>query len=252
MAANTVKFRLDGRVSLGLFADGIQHFRGLVDALTAELSREAAIEWEVEELEGGSAVTVIRGESEQPAGVERVCRAVVDVGKTIQRGGDLLYGDTVRSQARGVTAILNGRVTAITFETPEDEAIIYSRPPGEAPPPPLLRSYGAVEGRVETLSRRGGLRFSLYDPLDDRAISCYLQEGLQDRMRDAWGHRAIVEGVVSRDPTTGRAINIRRVSNVIVYPDVPAGTYLRARGVVPIGPDGLSPEEAIRRVRDAG
>ncbi len=251
MVANTVKLHLDGNVSLGLFADGIQHFRGLIDALSIELSREAPIEWEIEELAGGSATAVIRGVSQQPASVESVCRAVVDVGKAIQRHQRPLYGETVRLQARGLYSILNGRVTAITLETPEDDVTIYTGQSNKDVPPPMLRAYGAVVGRVETLSRRGGLRFSLYDTLDDRSISCYLQEGLQDRMRDAWGHRAIVEGMVSRDPTSGRAINIRQVNRVDVVPDILTGSYLRARGVVQVGPNGLAAEAAIRRVRDA-
>lgn len=250
MPANTIKLTLDGTVSLGLFAAGVERFHGVVEGLTTDLSRDTDIEWLIDELDTGSAIAVVRGEAEKPEYVEQICREVVTLGRALQQHAALPYSEKVVAEARGLTAILNGRVTAITLETPDEDVTIYGGPQGEAPVA-TLQAYGAIEGRVETLSRRGGLRFTLFDTLHDRAISCYLQEGQQSLMRDAWGNRAIVEGWVSRDPETGRPRNIRRVSNVTILPDAPAGAYRRARGVVPIGPDDVLPEEAIRRVRDA-
>ena len=103
-----------------------------------------------------------------------------------------------------------------------------------------------MEGRIETVTRRKGLRFTLYDSLDDKAVSCYLEDGQEKLMRGAWGRRALVEGWVSRDPATGRPLTIRRVSHVELLPDVESGGYRRARGVVPVGTGGLSEAEAIR------
>ena len=116
----------------------------------------------------------------------------------------------------------------------------------------LMSAYGAVEGRIETLTRRKGLRFTLYDTLNDKAVSCYLEEGHEVLMRGAWGRRAIVEGWVGRDPVTGRPLTIRRVRHIEILSDAESGTYRRARGVVPVGADGLSAEDAVRRVRNSG
>ena len=112
--------------------------------------------------------------------------------------------------------------------------------------------YGGVEGRVQTLTSRGSLRFTLYDLFYDRAVSCYLSEGREDLMRDAWGRYVLVEGMVYRDPVGGRPTSVRRVTgDTILTEPEPGRSYVDARGALRQDASGLSPEEAIRRVRDA-
>ena len=115
-----------------------------------------------------------------------------------------------------------------------------------------MTAYGAIEGVVQALSMRRGLRFTLYDTIFDKAVSCYLKEGRESIMRDAWGRRAIVEGTVARDSDTVRAVTVRQVSGVEIMPDPEPGSYRLARAVSPRRPDdGLLPEDRIRRLRDA-
>jgi hypothetical protein len=104
-----------------------------------------------------------------------------------------------------------------------------------------------VRGRVQTLSSRGRLRFTLYDALYDKAVSCYLAEGQEDIMRDAWGHVALVEGWVTRDPATDRPLSIRGIERVTLLPEGDPHGYRRARGAV-LGRE--LPEAIIRRLRD--
>ena len=112
-------------------------------------------------------------------------------------------------------------------------------------------ALGAVEGRVQTLTERKSLRFTLYDGLHDRAVSCYVREDQQEVMRDWWGKRAIVEGEVSRDIESGRPIAVRKITRVQVLSEVERGSYLSARGVAPMKPGSPLPEEVIRWLRDA-
>lgn len=93
-----------------------------------------------------------------------------------------------------------------------------------------LQAYGAIEGRVQTLTSHGGLRFVLYDALFGKAVYCYLEAGNEELMRGAWDRRAVVEGWVSRDPTTGRPVSVRRVSVVNLLDDLERGSYRKARG----------------------
>lgn len=249
MPDNMMTITFEGNVPLGLFAEGMSHFQSLVDALSAEVVQGAAIEWIVDDLQSGSTVATIRGESAEPESVERVVSAYAIVGRFLQNRQPIPYSDKVARHARALTSILDGRVTAIRFETDSEETLILSRSASQQPN--RLNSYGAVEGRVETLSRRRGLRFALYDNLYNRAVTCELNEGQEGLMRDAWGRRAIVEGWVSRDPVTGRPVAVHRVSNVVILPEVKPGQYRRARAVAPIGPDDPMPEEVVRRMRDA-
>lgn len=251
MARDTVTLALDGDVPLKLFARAVGDFSELVNALSDEVAG-ADVQWVVDDLQIGSTVATVRGESEEVEAVERIVVAYAAVGRALQRAEPIPYSPRVVKHARAITSILNGTIPSIRFETPDEDATIYS-PLGE----PATRSartvtaYGAVEGRIETLTRRKGLRFTLYDTLNDKAVSCYLQEKQDELMRGAWGRRAIVEGWVGRDAATGRPLTIRRVSHVEILSEVESGAYRRARGVVPLGADGLSAAEAIRRVRDA-
>lgn len=97
---------------------------------------------------------------------------------------------------------------------------------------PRSGSYGAVTGRIQTLTSRNSLRFVVYDHLHDRAVSCYLVEGGQDMMREMWDRVATVEGWVSRDPESGRPLTVRRVSNVKALSEAEPDAYKRARGAL--------------------
>jgi len=163
--------------------------------------------------------------------------------------------------------MVGATVRTVRFET-ENEEVVVSAPPKRIPAKlstlPLLKgtlldvsaigdkfasgAWGMVEGVVETLTKRHGLRFTLYDQLNDRPVSCYLQEGQQEEMRGIWGKRAIVQGWVTRDPVDGHPVGIRQISSIQEIDE--AGDYTKARGIAPVGADALLPEEAIRRLRD--
>lgn len=109
------------------------------------------------------------------------------------------------------------------------------------------RDVGSVVGRVQTLQGRGRLRFTIYDLLYDRAVSCYLQQGQEEVMRGAWGRLVEVEGEVSRDPVTDAPISVRKVTRVTPFDDPSPGAWREARGAVTT-PDAA--EDIIRELRD--
>ena len=253
MANDTVTLALDGEVQLEDFANAMVEFRKLVTALTSAVGENTKIEWVLQNLNYSSAIVSARGESANLIAVETIARAYLTVGRSLQAQEGIPYPQRVRRPAESIRNLIDGRITSIRFETGEAEAVIRRNParPKGVELLPLVTNYGAVEGAVQTLSNRRGLRFALYDFLYDKAVSCYLSEDREEIMRDAWGRRAIVEGLVSRDPETGRPISIREVSHVEVLTDVPEGAYLRARGLLPFQSGDEYPETRIRRLRDA-
>ena len=70
-------------------------------------------------------------------------------------------------------------------------------------------------------------------------------------MIDVWGKLATVEGVVSRDPATGRPIAVRHVERVEPHDECSPDAYKAARGAVVPMPGSELPEDTIRRLRDA-
>jgi len=254
MASRTLTLTLEGDVPLDLFVEALKRWHTLIADLSAEIAQDTKIEWVVEYLEAGSATAIVRGEAETTEPVERVTRGYATVFRSLQDGTPIPYSAKVAADSYDLTGVLNGKITALHLATPEESALIVSpsHMAGEASTAPdTLVSYGAIEGRIQTLTERGELRFSLFDSVFDHGIRCYLQENQRDMMRDAWGHRAIVEGRITREFLTGRPKEIRRITNVVILDEVVPGSYRAARGVAPMGPDNLSPEDAVRRVRDA-
>ena len=247
MAKDTITFELGGRVEIRDLENGIIAFRRLVSALTP---RNADVAWVVEDLQPGSAVATLRGEAADPDIIEKIVNDYEDIGHTLSRREELTpYRNQVKNAAHAIVELTSG-VEYVRFETLDDDYLIYSNRqiPIEASP---SVSIGAVTGRVQTLSNRGGLRFNLYDTVHDRAVACYLSSGQESLMREAWGRLAMVSGRVSRDASTGRPIAIRQIINVDILEEGPPGSYRRARGAVPWQPGYKKPEEIIRRLRDA-
>ena len=242
MVKNTLTFELGGRVDLKDFAEGIDAFRRLVVALTP---RNSGVTWIVEDLQAESAVATFRGEADNPSKVERVINDYENIGAALAQHEDLPESNRQVTRAADAIKTLTNTIEYVRFETPDGDYTIYRN--GHAP----TVSIGAVTGRVQTLSNRGGLRFNLYDTFHDKAVACYLAPGQEELMREAWGQRARVSGRVSREASTGRPTTICSIMNVEILEDVPPGSYRLARGAVPRRPGDMLAEDAIRRLRDA-
>jgi len=221
----------DGDIPVKVFAAALQNFAALIGALSEEAGRPD-LEWVVDDLARGSNLATARGVGDL-AIIERVVRAYGEVGVSLQEQEPVHHTPRVRVTAGRLRAIVGGRIESMRMETAEREAIIRPRRPKKgtadviplpAPVPvsapmavhyirPAPAAFGAIQGRVQTLTNRGRLRFTIFDALDDKAVSCYLVEGGDEMMRDAWGKLATVEGWITRDPLSGRPLsNIAGVS----------------------------------------
>lgn len=257
MAGDTVTLALDGEVSLDQFAEAVSRFHKLVEALSKEVGARD-IAWRLDDLRYSSAVATARGVSlngTRPDAIERVVRSFLEVGQSLAAGKPVPFHRPVQKEAQGLTAVLkNGNgLKAVRFETADEDAIVREAlegvPVRVAPVRPQA-SYGAVTGRVQTLTSRSALRFTLYDRLHDRAVSCYLAEGREAVMREMWDRIATVEGRVTRDPETGRPLAVRKITKVTPIEEVGPQDYQRARGALPPEPEAEGPEAVIRRLRD--
>lgn len=259
MISDTVTLVLSGDVPLASFARAIARFHSLIRGLSADAG-SPDLEWVIDALERSSTIATARGIG-APDRVSAVVRAYEVVGEDLATGNTMdRYSRRVKRSALGLRALVGGKIEAVRFETAGRESII--RQVGDLHSQPLVSgaprdrvaavsrsAYGAVEGRVQTLSNRGSLRFTLFDLLHDGAVSCYLKEGYEDIMRNAWGRVAAVAGWISRDAETGRPTTVRQVTAVRIRPESSA-TYRDARGALS-GVTGELPEHVIRRLRDA-
>lgn len=239
MANDTITLVLDGEVSLSDFSKAVDGLSDLISSLTEEVAKSPDIDWIVVGLEAGSATATIQGiprTKVQRADVEKVIGAYERVGKSLQNRKPPPYSQQVIKSVRSITSVLNSKIPSVRFETEETESIVSQAPTSQLKPHAkdfITHNLGAVRGRVQSLSKRGGLRFTLYDIIDDYAISCYLRPGSEELMRDAWDRLAIVQGVVTRNPGTGHAMSVRDISLVKVFEEQDGLDYRKAFGVAP-------------------
>lgn len=256
MAKDTLTLVLNGRVSLADFSQAVTGLFSLIEGLQADVAGGKHIDWLIDALDAGSATAAVRGVAENEAdapAVERVVVAYEDVGNSIHKGRQFSYSPRVKTAANKILGLVNGRITSVRFETADVDVEFSKRPSELAPVVSETVSevaYGSVRGRVQSMTSRGGLRFTLYDLIDDRAISCYLAAGSEDIMREAWGKLVIVEGLVRRDRDTGSATTVRQVKDIQIIPEGKRGDYREAIGAAGGFLGDELPEEVIRRARD--
>ena len=247
MPKDTITFELGGRVEIRELENGITAFRRLISALTP---RNEHVSWVVEDLQPGSAMATLRGEADAPAVVEKIVTDYESIGDTLSQNKrpPSIYGKQAKSAAASIVT-LTEKVKYVRFETSDADYVIYSSSDMVFADAAPTVSIGAVTGWMQTLSNRGSLRFNLYDTIHDKVVACYLSNGQESLMREAWGKRATVSGRVSREASTGRPMAIRQIMSVDILEEVPPGSYRRARGAVPWQSGYKKPEEIIRHLR---
>jgi hypothetical protein len=216
MSQNILTFALDGEITLAEYSEAMKRFRSFVGALSQEVGRNTKIDWRIDELQAGNAIAMIHGNSAHPDIVDSVVHAYARVGTALERGEPIPYSDIVRRRAYHIQKLVKGSINSIRFETPFSDALIARgsrRDDGtelisahQTDKATIKKSHGQIRGTVQTLTNRGGLKFTLYDSIFDSPISCYLSEGQEEIMRGLWGRKVIVSGIIGREPYQQRVV----------------------------------------------
>jgi hypothetical protein len=251
LSKETVTFALEGDITLANFASALSDFNALIVNLSKEAGGGAPIEWVVEELYSGSAIATFHGVYDDVRIVEAVVDAYEQVGDALSSGRDIPFSKAVQKHAYNITNLLNGKITAVRFETAGRDFLISGKTLSGGKALPMKYSLGTVKGTIETLSMRKKLSFTIWDSLFDKPVNCYLKEGYEERMREAWGKHAVVSGKIGRQAETGRPIVIREIKSIRILDEPEPGSYRHARGVLPRTQGGEKPEVLLRRLRDA-
>ena len=254
MPNNTLTFEIGGQIELKDLEEGIRLFTQLINALTPS----DRVAWIVHDLQPGSAVITLEGKAADEADVERVVRDYESIGEHLSNGA-LDYGPALsangKERARRIADrirgfAVSGAVEYLRFQTESNDFTIYPIDDSPSHRVSSATDIGVITGRVQTMSNRGGLKFTLYDDIHDKAVTCFLKSGQEGKMRDVWGLRAKVTGAITRD-AYGKPVKIREVADVKPLEEVQPGDYRQARGAIPWNSGDMLPEEVIRRMRDA-
>ncbi len=245
-----VKFHLGGEVTIDQLSDAFIRFSQVLDALRQ--THGARVRWMLTGLDYGSAAATARAVPLDDEAVERIpvmYDSCIDAARRVRDGG-LDRAFPLHRRMHGLMALAD-ESHPIAIQTDRTQVVVEARIPSltltAEEPDVEARSLGTVRGRVETLSRRRGLTFRLYELTTDSAVVCYMDPDLEGTMRGVWGHIADVTGTVLRDPKTDRPLWIRRVTNVDPVDEGDPDGYLRARGAVHTSEPA---EILVRRMRD--
>ncbi len=257
MAKDTITLALNGDVTINDFSNAIREFSNLVKGISIDVASGKNIEWVVVDLEAGSATATIKGvveDAEDIIEVEKCVDEYIEIGRCLRERKSLNnYSSVTQKAANNLSKIMNGRITSVRFENPEDDVELFKIPEIEEEVGQLTvleHVRGAVKGRVDSMTKHTHLRFTLYDLLDNRAIPCYLVPDSIEIMREAWGKIVLVEGIVHRDPDSGRATTVRNVHNIKIIRELERGAWRKAIGAARGFLGDELPEEVIRRSRD--
>lgn len=248
MTKNKVILTLNGDIPLDLFADSIKRFSDLVSTLSKEVGGTTEIEWQVADLESGSATATIIGLSPEIEVVERVVGAYEVVIQALEKGSPIPYSANIVKAAKALTSILDGKIKSMQLATQDHASLILESSVNA----PIFSSttFGSITGMVETLSSRQTLRFILYDILFDKAVKCYVDESKREMIRDIWDKRVSVTGTIRRDPISGRPYEVRDIEHIQTIGEQRSGSFKRAKGVIPWKEGSKPSEQIIRRIRD--
>jgi hypothetical protein len=87
---------LEGEITLTDFSEATKDFWALIAALTQEIGGKTKIDWRINDLNAGSAMTTILGTSSNIEIVEGVVQAYATVGNALQQRAPIPYSENVR------------------------------------------------------------------------------------------------------------------------------------------------------------
>jgi hypothetical protein len=164
MPDTTLVLALEGDVRLDQFSEAVNRFHKLLLNLTQEVAADTKIEWDLEDLQYGSAIVTVVGRADTEESVQSVASAFEDVGQALQQYQPIPFSPYVAREAESLTKLINGNIKSVRLGTDRKEAIIYgvfdAKKIGTAKP---MVSFGSVKGRVQAISNRRNLRFTLYN-----------------------------------------------------------------------------------------
>jgi hypothetical protein len=200
-----ITLEIDGRdVTPDRFLKGVRSFFELLREVTRKVGgKRTAVNWNVQVRQGSNLVGVVPRPGYDPVMIalitdamgtgisqiedhgiepqyfsEGALRSVRDLGTLIRKPerDDLKVRVWVKKNPLPVTAKAAAHVNELLMSEHED--------------------HGSVEGKLQTVTERGGLQFVVYEPIWDKGIKCFIPEDMVDTAMKYFKVRVEVYGLV--------------------------------------------------------
>jgi hypothetical protein len=252
----------EDRVALQTFTRAAESFVELLNQIAADRRDPVRVNWLVRELKTGSAIAEVEGvvahhqaddaiqERAQSAAAD-VLNQAADALDVLENGGDVkrLLSYRAIEKVRAFTGPLRDGAGKIVIRT-HDRSVPLSTASADRAKELVekkYRSFGSVEGTIETLSvHEKRPYFNIFHALDGYAIKCRSDLATLTSRKVALGSRVRVSGMIVRR-YDGRAESVE-VSSIRVLPDraeLPQPELLQR--ILSEGSNGRHPDGDLRR-----
>lgn len=264
MVERTYAIRVDGTVSLRRWSAMLSAWQDSLSAISTQVGQDRVLSISIDELTYGSAFTEVLAEFDaEPSAVlftqaydslSRGLRTgdISDVPKSLQKPGKKMLDAARIDSGDGFILSSESGDFVVSPASQGTESSVSTVVPDQ------VVAYGVVSGRLQALSSRGSLRAVIFDEIHDKAVRCFLSIDQHERARELWDQHVIVQGLISRDPATGRPLSIKNIKTIDVDDSKASANdehdmfaWRKARGALKHVHPELSSEELIRLVRDA-
>jgi hypothetical protein len=200
---------LRGELPAEKFERAISAFFTLIREVTNQaLAAKQKIRWTVTVRSGSAIVNAIPHYTQDTEGqAMEILRAVPSGVRSLESGSEEMPKLFTRDAAKAVRTL--GRLRGLTvtdltgvrirsdteksFVTTKSVAAVDTLIAGQR------QDYGAIEGKMQTITERGGFRFVVYDSLHDHRIDCFIEEELMEEAVRNFSKRVRVSGLVQYD-----------------------------------------------------
>jgi hypothetical protein len=220
--SNQIEIKFDGRrLTPDAFLTGARDFFALVEGVAKNVTG-IQILWTVE-VDKGSAIVRMRAQNPS-ADSERSLEAVCHGVRALRNRTRMIPSGFTRNEvyaARRLASLINDEgvqfISIKNGDAPEDlpkEVVVAA---DEILSGQSQTAFGSIEGQIVSLSARHGLICIIYDPIQRREVTCYLQT--EEAQRDAvrgYTKRVLAGGLIHY-AQEGHAVSVT-VNSIRIFP----------------------------------
>lgn len=208
------------------FLDAVNSFLAILEGVVQNLKEEdESIKWNVEVRKGSARILVSPDEDLLSNGLyDRTEDAFFSGLENIkERKYPDYFNDTLIREYKKIAKVLyNSGSESIPVNIKSEKRVFEFKSEYAECADYLLKrnsieDYGTIEGRLDTISQKKGLKIYVTDELENRSITCIIDEKIKGKAINGFGKRVAVSGLI-RYSDFGTPVSIR-VEDINIFPD---------------------------------
>jgi len=211
------------RITADSFKKAVGAFVDLIHTVSAKLAGDSkSIRWIITVKDGSVHLSATPEALRPQVQVPQVVRAITTGLRTVERRAQrpANFTDDALRRVYDLANVPDGHDITLAKIVGTQGSVSVSRNAADHVETILgtaVADYGSIEGKLQTISVRGGFHVIVYDDLTDERVRCVTDDTQLPTVVKALGKRVAVSGVI-RYRKTGEPISVR-VEDIDIFPD---------------------------------